>query len=56
MRMGIYSCGGFDWCFTTKPITTAADLALGIPRSPDDATYCTDHWHGRMDRYEPPVG
>ena len=55
MRMGLYYCGGFDWCFTTKPITTAADLALSVPRSTEYAAYCTDHWHELIDRYEPSV-
>ena len=55
MRMGLYYCGGFDWCFNTKPITNAADLALSIPQSPAYAAYCTSHWHELIERYQPAV-
>jgi alpha-L-fucosidase len=51
--MGLYYCGGFDWCFNTTPITTAADLGLSIPQSPEYITYCTNHWHELIDRYQP---
>jgi len=53
MRMGLYYCGGFDWCFNTTPITSAADLGLSIPQSPEYIAYCTDHWHELIDRYQP---
>ena len=55
MRMGLYYCGGFDWCFNTNPIRTAADLALSIPQSPEYAAYCTNHWHELIERYQPSI-
>jgi alpha-L-fucosidase len=55
MRMGFYYCGGFDWTFNTTPITTAADLGLSIPQSPEYIAYCTAHWHELMDRYLPSI-
>jgi alpha-L-fucosidase len=55
MRMGLYYCGGFDWTFNTVPITNAADLGLSIPQSPEYITYCTDHWHELIERYQPSV-
>jgi alpha-L-fucosidase len=55
MRMGLYYCGGFDWTFNTVPITTAADIALSIPQSPEYIQYCTKHWHELIDRYQPSV-
>jgi alpha-L-fucosidase len=55
MRMGLYYCGGFDWTFNTVPITSAADLGLSIPQSPEYIDYCTNHWHELIDRYHPSV-
>lgn len=55
MRMGLYYCGGFDWCFNTAPIRTAADLALSIPQSAEYAAYCTGHWRELIERYQPSV-
>jgi alpha-L-fucosidase len=55
MRMGLYYCGGFDWTFNTVPITSAADLGLSIPQSPEYIDYCTSHWHELIDRYQPSV-
>ena len=55
MKMGIYYCGGFDWCFNTSPIVAASDLALSIPQSPEYIAYCTNHWHELIERYQPSV-
>jgi alpha-L-fucosidase len=55
MRMGLYYCGGFDWTFNTTPITSAVDLGLSIPQSPEYIAYCTKHWHELIDRYQPSV-
>ena len=35
MRMGLYYCGGFDWIFNTRPITTGLDMATSVPQSQD---------------------
>ena len=55
MRMGLYYCGGFDWTFNHSPISTAADIGLSIPQSPEYIEYCTRHWYELIDRYKPSI-
>ena len=55
MRMGLLYSGGYDWPYSGRVLTTAADTVLAVPHDRAYVRYATAHWRELIDRYQPSV-
>lgn len=55
MRFGTYYSSLLDWTFTSRPLTSIADLFLSNDNSRVYMDYCYAHWMELIERYEPDV-
>jgi len=55
MRMGLYSCTGYDWAYTGSVMRRGADLLLAVPTTAEYERFAAAQIRDLVERYEPSV-
>lgn len=55
MRFGVYYSGGFDWTFSTRPMTDLLNAITTVPQSRQYVDYITDHLDDLVEQFRPAV-